>query len=180
MWWWGNLDLRVKKWMHNQRTKHKTQRKAKLGPEPSQIPLTGKFKLFSTHFFPNGWNLCITEVKSNTLHLTVPVIHLQEINCQAFKHFSSWVIIETFINCAAGTQYFCLVFLLIDKDCSSFHVAAFIYILNNRIIIFLLPYPDGLFPVWALHVSSSAAISKQEAALDCLSSLLLSAQERWF
>lgn len=90
-------------------------------------------------FFPNGWNLGITEVKSKTLHLTVPVIHLQEINCQAFKHFSSWVILETFINCAAGSQHLCLVFLLVDKDCSSFHVAAFIYIWNNRIIIFLLP-----------------------------------------
>lgn len=88
------------------------------------------------------WNLGITEVKSKTLHLTVPVIHLQEINCQAFKHFSSWVILETFINCAAGSQHLCLVFLLVDKDCSSFHVAVFIYILNNRIIIFLLP-PSG-------------------------------------
>ena len=89
--------------------------------------------------FPNGWKRGITEVKSKTFHLTVSVIHLQEINCQAFKPFSSWVILETFIKCAAGSQHLCLVFLLVDKDCSSFHVATFIYILNNRIIIFLLP-----------------------------------------
>lgn len=90
-------------------------------------------------FFPNGWNLGIAEVKSKSLNLTVPVIYLQETNCQAFKHFPSWVVLETFINCVAGSQHLSLVFLFVDKDCSSFHVAAFIYILNNRIITFLLP-----------------------------------------
>lgn len=96
-------------------------------------------------FFSNGWNIGITEVKSKTLYLTAPVIHLQEMNCQAFKHFSSWVILETFISCVAGSQHLCLVLLLVDKERSSFHAAAFIYISNNRIIIFPLPPPGPPF-----------------------------------
>lgn len=94
---------------------------------------------YSLLFFPNGRNLSIAEVKSNTLHLTVLVIHLQEINCQALKHFSSWVILGTFTDFVEGSQHFCLVFVLVAKHCSSFYVATFIYTFNNRIINFLLP-----------------------------------------
>lgn len=132
------------------------------------MPLTGEFKLFFTPFFPNGKNLSIAEVKSNALHLTVPVIHLQEINCQALKHFSSWVILGTCINSVAGSQHFCLVFLLVVKHCSSFYVAAFICIFNNRIINFLLPL--SWWPFCSLSSSCvlrvSAAVIKWEAALD--------------
>lgn len=166
--WWGNLDLRAKKL---KQTKHLVQNTQQSQTWLTAFPnvLDRQIQTILYSFFPNGRNLSIAEVKSNTLHLTVPVIHLQEINCQALKHFSSWVILGTFINSVAGSQHFCLVFLLVVKHCSSFYVATFIYIFNNRIINFLLPlswWPFfSLSSLCFLHVS--AAASKWEAALDC-------------
>lgn len=150
MWWWGNLDLRVKKL---KQTKHLVQntQQSQTWPTDFANALAGKIQTILYSFFPNGRNLTFAEVKSNTIHLTVLVIHLQEVNCQALKPYSSWVILGTFINYVAGSQHFCLVFLLVVKHCSSFYVATFIYIFNNRTINFLLPL--SWWPFFSLHVS---------------------------
>lgn len=151
-------------------TKHLVQNTQQSQTWPTAFPnaLDRQIQTILYPFFPNGRNLSIAEVKSNALHLTMPVIHLQEINCQALKHFSSWVILGRGINSVAGSQHFCLVFLWVVKHCSSFYVAAFIYIFNNRIINFLLSlswWPFcSLSSSCFLHVS--AAVSKWEAALD--------------